>query len=481
MTILVSAAPSVNATPHPAAWPRASNSAMISPSSGRSAVRRGRKAMKRFFGARLASGLAGLAVLAFAASLAPAHAAEKLRVAKVVPFAWSFTPLDIGIAAGIFAKHGLDIEASASAGDAKLQQLLASGSIDIGIGSGPGMAFIAKGVPAKAVAAMFGAPQNMAVMVGYDSDIKTVADLKGKKLGCTTVGSLTDWIGARINQKEGWGTDGITTVPIGGMPPARAAIKTHQIDGYIGALETGYALEEAKEWRLITGATPFVDQFITHVIFATNDLIEKHPDQVKAFLDGWFETIAYMKTHKAETVAISAKVLNLSEAVISRVYDEQIGAFNTDGTFDPKAVAVLKKSYIEMGLLKDTPDDKEMFTTQFVPVKVSQQYFSAKKSKDARCRCARAAPNRRRAALRHRVWPGRRHRSSSRRRPARLRHAPGAVARTKIPGRSGRRNPADRPPRLRPRSVRRSGRCRSGRAGRKSRPGGCRSKRRRSD
>ena len=57
-------------------------------------------------------------------------------------------------------------------------------------------------------------------------------------------------------------------VPIGGMPPARAAIKTHQIDGYIGALETGYALEEAKEWRVITDATPFVDQFITHVIFA---------------------------------------------------------------------------------------------------------------------------------------------------------------------------------------------------------------------
>jgi len=331
------------------------------------------EAMRRFLRASFASDLAFIAVFLLAASLTSANAAEKLRVAKVVPFAWSFTPLDIGIQSGIFARHGLDIEASASAGDAKLQQLLTSGSIDIGIGSGPGMAFIVKGVPAKAVAAMFGAPKNMAVMVGYDSAIKTVEDLKGKKLGCTTVGSLTDWIGARINQKEGWSTDGITMVPIGGMPPARAAIKTHQIDGYVGALETGYALEEAKEWRVITGATPFVDQFITHVLFATNDLIAKHPDQVKAFLDGWFETIAYMKTHKAESVAISAKVLDLSETVINRVYDEQIGAFNTDGTFDPKAVAVLKKSYIEMGLLKETPTDNEMFTTQFVPVKVSQQ------------------------------------------------------------------------------------------------------------
>jgi ABC-type nitrate/sulfonate/bicarbonate transport system substrate-binding protein len=311
------------------------------------------------------------AVLLATATLSPAHANEKLRVAKVVPFAWAFTPLDIGIQTGIFAKHGLDIEESSSAGDAKLQQLLTSGSIDIGIGSGPGMAFTVKGVPAKAVAEMYGAPRNMAVMVGYESPIKTVADLKGKKLGCTTVGSLTEWIGHRINQKEGWSSDGITMVPIGGMPPARAAMKTNQIDGYVGALETGYALEEAKEWRVITSATPFVDHFITHVIYATNDQIEKHPAQVRAFLQGWFETIAYMKTHKAESVAISAKVLNLSEAVASRVYDEQIGAFSTDGTFDPEGVAVLKKSFIDMGLLKDAPADKDMFTTQFLPVKVS--------------------------------------------------------------------------------------------------------------
>ena len=304
------------------------------------------------------------------AKFAPARAAEKLRVAKVVPFAWTFTPLDIGMQEGIFRKYGLDIEASASAGDAKLQQLLTAGSVDIGIGSGPGMAFAAKGVPAKAVAEMYGAPHNMAVMVGYDSPIKTVADLKGKKIGCTTVGSLTAWIGQRINEKEGWGGNGIRMVPIGGMPPARAAIKTHQIDGYIGALESGYKLEEAKEWRVITSATPFVDHFITHVIFARSDLIEKHPDTVRAFLQGWFATIAYMKAHKDTSVAISAKVINVSPAVAARAYDEQMDAFSTDGTFDPQAVATLKQSFLQMGLLKQTPPDNVLFTTQFVPVKI---------------------------------------------------------------------------------------------------------------
>ena len=283
----------------------------------------------------------------------PADAAETLRVLKVVPFAWTFTPLDVGMQTGIFAKHGLEIEASASAGDAKMQQALTADSVDIGIGSGPGMAFMAKGVPAKGVAAMAGVPRNMAVMVGYNSPIKTVDDLKGKKLGCTTVGSLTHWIGDRINQKKGWGSSGISIVPIGGMPPARAAIKTGQIDGYIGALEVGYSLEESKEWRVITTATPFVDSFITHVIFATNKVVAEKPEAVRAFLNGWFETIAYMKANKDKSVEITAKVLNLSPAVIGRAYDEQIGIFSMDGAFDPKAVAALKESFIEMGLLKE--------------------------------------------------------------------------------------------------------------------------------
>jgi ABC-type nitrate/sulfonate/bicarbonate transport system substrate-binding protein len=306
-----------------------------------------------------------------ALTVTPAGAVEKLRVGKAVPFAWTFSPIEVGIEADIFSKQGVELEVSGFAGDAKLQQAITADSVDIGIGSGPGMAFMAKGVPAKAVFAMAGAPRNIAVMVGYNTPIKTVDDLKGKKIGVTTVGSLTDWVGKRINLEKGWKTDGLTTVPVGGFGPARAVVKTGQIDGYIGALEVGYVLEEAKEWRILVNATQFVQDFITHVFFVRENVIKDRPQAVRAFLQGWVNTIAYMKKNKDKTVEITAKAIKVAPSAISRAYDDQIGIFNETGAFDPKAVAVLKKSFIEMGLLKDEPPDSALFTTQFLPMKAN--------------------------------------------------------------------------------------------------------------
>src|SRR5262249_34589506 len=97
-------------------------------------------------------GLVGVWGVAFPSTAAAAG--DRVRVGKAVPFAWTFTPIDVGIAVGIFAKHGLELEVTGFAGDARLQQGLVSDSIDFGLGSGAGMGFLAKGVPAKAVAAM---------------------------------------------------------------------------------------------------------------------------------------------------------------------------------------------------------------------------------------------------------------------------------------------------------------------------------------
>src|SRR5579864_3888925 len=118
----------------------------------------------------------GLGIGFVLAMAAQAFAADQVTVGKSQGFIWDFLPADVGIASGIFAKYGLDIKISALGGDSKVQQAMAAGSIDFGLG----MAFAAKGSPALAIAAIEGAPRDICVIVGADSPIRTIADLKGK-------------------------------------------------------------------------------------------------------------------------------------------------------------------------------------------------------------------------------------------------------------------------------------------------------------
>ena len=308
-------------------------------------------------------------LMAFASGQSPARASDTLRVGKAVPFSWTFTPLDIGVQEGIFEKYGLKLEIIAFTGDARLQQAMAADSIDIGIGSGPGMGFAVKGAPIIAVAAMANAPRNMALVLPANTKITKIEDLKGKRIGVTTVGSLTDWLAKRIATQENWGSSGVITVTVGGMDSMRAAMKTGQIDASITSTESAYALQEAKEWRLMMNLGDVASHFHTHVIFARTDLLQKQPDQISRFLKGWFETIAFMRENKGRSVEISAKVLKLDPQVIAKTYDEVMPMFSDDGHFDAQALNVLKKSFVELGILDDEPRDEQLISTKFVQVR----------------------------------------------------------------------------------------------------------------
>src|SRR5579862_5620742 len=156
-----------------------------------------------------------LAALLSGLAATPPATAETLRVGKAVPEAFSFVPLDIGIRKGFFAKYGIDIEISSFAGDARMQQAMASDSLDIALGSGPAMAFIVKGSPTKAIAALGNAPLLLTLMVRPDDSVQTVGDLKGRRVSVSTVGSLTYGLVSNTSRKQGCGPDGIAITPMG--------------------------------------------------------------------------------------------------------------------------------------------------------------------------------------------------------------------------------------------------------------------------
>jgi ABC-type nitrate/sulfonate/bicarbonate transport system substrate-binding protein len=310
----------------------------------------------------IAAAIVGLA----AALWLPAQAkADPLRVGKAVPEAFSFVPLDIGIQEGIFKKKGLDVQGTAFAGDAKLQQAMAADSIDVALGSGPGMAFIAKGSPVKAIAAMAGAPLLLAIVVRPDGP-KTAADLKGKKVSVSTLGSLTAWLVSQTSRRQGWGPQGIEIEPMGTMPGQIAALKRGDIDGIIMDIGNAFDLEKKGEGRILVRFRDIKD-FIIHVIYATNKAIASRPDDLHKFVKGWFETIAFMRTHKDDTIKIAASVTGKDADITGRTYDELMPMFSDNGKFAPAALEVLSKSWVELGTLPSEPDVKTLYTEEFLP------------------------------------------------------------------------------------------------------------------
>jgi NitT/TauT family transport system substrate-binding protein len=320
----------------------------------------------RFRGDDRRRGLAlvlGCAIAAMSVSLAAA--ADKVRVGKAVAEAFSFTPPDIGMRKGIFQKHNTELELIAFTGDARMQQAAAADSIDILLGSGPAMAFIVKGAPIKGVAAMAGPPLLLAIVVRPDGP-KTVADLKGKTVSVSTAGSLTYWLVSETSRRQGWGPNGITIAPMGAMPGQIAALRRGDIDGTIMDIGNAFDLEKKGEGRILVRFTDIKD-FHIHVIFATDKMIAAKPGTVRNFLKGWFETIAFMRANKAETVRIAMQVTDKDQDITSRVYDELMPMFSDTGRFDPGALATLSKSYVELNLLPSEPDMSKLYTEAFLP------------------------------------------------------------------------------------------------------------------
>jgi ABC-type nitrate/sulfonate/bicarbonate transport system substrate-binding protein len=318
--------------------------------------------------ARTCGLIAGLVAGVLLYAAAPAFALDTIRLGKAVPNSFAFGAAEVGIEAKIFEKEGLDVAISSFRGDAQMQQALAAGSLDVGLGSGPGLGFRVKGAPMIGVAAMYGAPRNLALLVPAKSPIKSVAELKGKRIGVTTAGSLTDWVVRELSRQQGWGSNGIVIAPLGQMQARLAAMDRGELDGSVQEAANGYELEEAGRTRNLILFGDIVKHFYTHVIFATDDMVDKRPELLRRFLRAWFRTVAFMRDNRDFTVKSEQRTLDVRASVVEKIYDAQMAGFSPDGTWDPEAIDVIRGSLKELGILPTVPDAKALYTDKFVPV-----------------------------------------------------------------------------------------------------------------
>ena len=233
--------------------------------------------------------LLGIAAATLLAAVRPARAAEKLRFGKSLADLFPYTPVDVGIAKGFFAARGLEVEIIAFQGAAKMQQGMVAGAIDFSIGSGSSMINVLKGVPSICIAETTAAPVEVGIVVPYDFPLRTADDLKGKKIGVATVGSVTEWMAFELARVKGWGPNGVVTVAVGGNQGNIGALRSNLVDAVVIDIGVGLELERKKEARLLLPCSDYVKDFIMHVIYGSKQITEEKPDAVRGFLAGWFE------------------------------------------------------------------------------------------------------------------------------------------------------------------------------------------------
>lgn len=233
------------------------------------------------FVARLAVGPVCAALALSVLQVATACAQDtKLIVQGGAPVPYTgFLQVYVGQQGGFFKQEGLDVEMRYASGAPQATQITAANQADVGIVTiEPSINGYDKGIRGK----IFSRINNKLIYyiaVPDDSPIKTVGDLKGKKIGVASFGSAAVPVIRSILRSGGIEPASDTLLPVGVMDQAMAALRSGNVqalglyDGiYFGLERTGYKFRYFKH--------PALENFGNSGLFASDETIKSKRDQL---------------------------------------------------------------------------------------------------------------------------------------------------------------------------------------------------------
>jgi sulfonate transport system substrate-binding protein len=205
-------------------------------------------------------------------------------------------------------EQGVRVEWTEFPGGPQLLEALNVGGIDIGhTGEAPPIFAQAAGAPLVYLAHEPPSPQSEALLVPKDSDIRTVADLKGKKVALNK-GSNVHYLLVKLLEQAGVGYDEIETVY---LPPAdgRAAFESGKVDAWVIWDPFFAAAETATGARILADGTGLVQN---HEFFlGERSFVERHPDVVEIILEEAGRIDEWAKDHPKELAELLSPQLGI--------------------------------------------------------------------------------------------------------------------------------------------------------------------------
>ncbi|MBC7729120.1 MAG: ABC transporter substrate-binding protein [Microbacteriaceae bacterium] len=296
-----------------------------------------------------------------------------------------YLPLTIAEQLGYFKAEGLELKIVDFAGGSQALRALVGGSADVVSGAFEHTVNMqAKGQRLRAIVLMGRAPQ---IVLGINPrtmpNFKTMADLKGKKIGVTAPGSSTNVMVNFVLAKAGIKPSEVSIIGVGAGAGAVAAMRSGQIDAMsnldpvVSLLTRSNDLKIISDTRIVAEAeNVFGGPMPAACLYVAQSFVDKHPRTVQALATAIVRANQWIQRAGPGDIikAVPETYLLGDRAVYIDAFLAAKGALSPDGIFPEKGpdTAYRALASIDPEIAKATLDLKAVYTNDFVKVALAK-------------------------------------------------------------------------------------------------------------
>ncbi len=308
-----------------------------------------------------------------------AQSRPKVRFAGGGIALYGYMPFFVAIGQDLFAKHGIEAEVAQFPGGARAMQAVLGGSSDVACGYYEHTIQMAA-KNAKLTAFVLQA-QNSGLVLGVRKaladQVKTVADLKGKKIGVSAPGSATHLFAMQLLAKAGLKTTDISAIGVGTTQTALSAFERGDVDGLslfdpiIADLEGRGEIKILADARDTAGTQAiFGGPYASGCLYAETGWLPKNEAAVRGSAAAILEAVAFLKTAAPDKAigALQAGMCSVGLDVCSSAFVRNRDAFNHDGKVTAPMAETVKRmlSSFEPAIAAANIDTAATYTDKYV-------------------------------------------------------------------------------------------------------------------
>jgi NitT/TauT family transport system substrate-binding protein len=253
---------------------------------------------------------------------------QELKKVRIGYPAFSLTFLTFFVAkdAGIYRKHGLDVDMVQMAGAVQTSALVA-GEIDYLTGITSPLVAAARGLPFKGIMVTH---EKTLFWVIANPDIRRVEDLVGKTIAVDRLATLQDIVARDLIKRKGVNPDQVTFIQTGSVSNSVQSLSQGSVAAALLSLPHNFVMTQ-KGYRELASALEFNQRSASGGIATREAKLKQDPSQVKAVIRATFEAMDFNRKEKAWMVNYIQNKWKLAPKVAEESYRTWLNGFTSDG------------------------------------------------------------------------------------------------------------------------------------------------------